>query len=50
MLSLTYGFEVDYNGVLMNPGNVTIPDMRHFYPQGNNTSPSVQDEQYTAHL
>lgn len=50
MLSLTYGFDVNYNAVLLNPGTIEVPDMRHFYPQGNGTAPSVQDEEYTAHL
>ena len=51
MLSLTYGFDPDPNGVLLSPGLVSHADMSHFYPQGNSTSdPSVQDEQYTAHI
>jgi len=50
MLNLTYGFDVNYNAVLHTQGNVSIPDMTHFFPQGNNTDPSDQDEKYTAHL
>lgn len=34
---------------MFTPGNVTIPDMGHFYPQGNNTKPEIEDEEYTAH-
>lgn len=49
MLSLTYGFDVNYNAVLLNPGKIQVPDMAHFYPQGNDTEPGVQDEEYTAH-
>ncbi|KAL3428320.1 hypothetical protein PVAG01_01829 [Phlyctema vagabunda] len=50
MLSLTYGFESDYNSVIMKPGIASIPKMEHFYPWGNNTDIELHDEQYTAHL
>ena len=51
MLSLTYGFNTATNGVLFTPGNVSIPNMSHFFPQGENPkSPSLQDEEYTAHV
>jgi hypothetical protein len=54
MLNLTYGFEVDFNAVLLGPGTVQIANMDHFYPGGNDTDitkvPSEQDEEYTAHL
>jgi hypothetical protein len=51
MISLTYGFDPDYTGVLRSQGNVSIPDMGHFYPQGNETirNPTASDEEYTAH-
>jgi hypothetical protein len=51
MISLTYGFDPDYSSVLLSQGNVSIPDMGHFYPQGNDTirNPTASDEEYTAH-
>lgn len=49
MLSLTYGFNVDTSAVLLTHGDVTIPNMTHFYPWGDNSDPNVQDEQYIAH-
>lgn len=50
MLSLTYGFDVNYNAVLETAGQIEVPDMSHFFPQGNDTEPGTQDEEYTAHL
>ncbi len=50
MLNLTYGFEANNNEVILNPGNTTISNMQHFWPQGNNTNPEIQDEEYIAHL
>jgi len=50
MLSLTYGFDTNYKAILLNQGNVSIPNMSHFYPQGNNTDITDQDEKYAAHL
>lgn len=50
MLNLTYGFEVDTEAVLMTGRNVSISNMEHFWPQGNNTNPSVVDEEYMAHM
>ncbi len=51
MLSLTYNWDVDYKEVQMNPGEVSIPDLAHFYPQGNvHDNPSIQDEEYAAHM
>jgi hypothetical protein len=55
MLNLTYGFDVNYNEVLLGPGTIQIANMDHFYPGGNetdtsNADPSQQDEEYTAHL
>ncbi|KAH8816546.1 hypothetical protein F5884DRAFT_226998 [Xylogone sp. PMI_703] len=49
-VGLTYGFDSDYSRPLMVNGNVSIPNMDHFFPNGNNTNPSLQDEQFTAHL
>lgn len=49
MLSLTYGFEVDFDAVLQSPGNIQVPDMTHFYPETIVTDPDIGDEQYTAH-
>ncbi|ESZ89893.1 hypothetical protein SBOR_9718 [Sclerotinia borealis F-4128] len=48
-ISLTYGFDTSTESYLFTPGNVTIPDMGHFYPLGNNTKPQSEDEEYTAH-
>jgi hypothetical protein len=51
MLSLTYGFDPDTSELMFSPGNVSIPNMEHFYPQGlNPKDPSIQDEEYTAHV
>lgn len=50
MLNLTYGFEANTQDVILNPGNTTISNMDHFWPQGNNTDPGIQDEEYIAHL
>jgi hypothetical protein len=51
MLSLTYGFDTSTAGVIFTPGNVSIPNMAHFYPQGDTPkTPSLQDEEYTAHV
>jgi len=50
MLNLTYGFEVHTSAVLMTGKVVSIPDMRHFWPQGDNTDPKLEDEEYMAHL
>ena len=50
MLNLTYGFEVDTEAVLMTGTNVSLADMNHFWPQGDNTDPSIEDEEYMAHL
>lgn len=51
MVSLTYGFDPDLTGVLFQAGNVSIPDMTHFFPQGEvRRNPSVQDEEYMAHV
>lgn len=51
MLSLTYGFDVDTVAVKYHFGNVSIPEMKHFSPQGIGfkANPSWQDESYTAH-
>ncbi|APA07111.1 hypothetical protein sscle_02g018810 [Sclerotinia sclerotiorum 1980 UF-70] len=48
-ISLTYGFNTSTDSYLFTPGNLTVPDMEHFYPQGNNTKPQTEDEEYTAH-
>ncbi|KAL5328105.1 hypothetical protein ACEPPN_005813 [Leptodophora sp. 'Broadleaf-Isolate-01'] len=52
MLSLTYSFDVDNSQVQMNPGQlVSIPDLNHFYPQGDlSRDPSIHDEEYAAHM
>lgn len=54
MLSLTYGFNTDYTAVQLSPGgNVSIPSMGHFFPQysyRNSSNPSIQDEEYAAHM
>jgi hypothetical protein len=52
MLNLTYSWDTDYDAVLHSskPGNVSVPDMDHFYPWGNNNNITTQDEEYTAHL
>lgn len=50
MLNLTYGFEVHTSAVLMTGKVVSIADMRHFWPQGDNTDPKIEDEEYMAHL
>lgn len=51
MLSLTYSFDVDKNSVQLNYGDVSIPDMSHFYPQGEAYGNiSMQDEKYAAHM
>ncbi|RDL40900.1 uncharacterized protein BP5553_00879 [Venustampulla echinocandica] len=50
VLSLTYGWEVDYSGVLMKHGNVSIPDMSQFFPQNPGSKITLQDEEYAAHL
>ena len=31
-------------------GNVSVPDMSHFYPNGDNFNPGLHDEEYTANL
>ncbi|KAF4626784.1 hypothetical protein G7Y89_g11372 [Cudoniella acicularis] len=49
-VSLTYNWDTDTNGVLLSSGNVSIADLSHFYPNGNNSKPTTQDEQYSAHL
>lgn len=51
-VSLTYGFDVNADAVTLSPGNITIPDMQHFYPTGqtNVTEFNGFDEQYTAHV
>jgi hypothetical protein len=53
-VSLTYGFETDSTGVLLNTGNTSTADMQHFYPLGTSSiavgaSESYEDESYTAH-
>ncbi|KAG9247581.1 hypothetical protein BJ878DRAFT_414632 [Calycina marina] len=52
VLNLTYGFDVNYSVVLFSDakGNVSIPDMSHFYPNGDNADPQMADEEYTANL
>jgi hypothetical protein len=52
MISLTYGFNTDTNHVQYQAGEVSIPDMSLFYPQGNgpNPTPSWPDMAYTAHV
>lgn len=51
MISLTYGFDADLTGLQFKAGNVSIPDMAHFYPQGEvRKNPSIQDEEYMAHV
>ncbi|KAH8594754.1 hypothetical protein B0O99DRAFT_687532 [Bisporella sp. PMI_857] len=50
MLNLTYGFDVNYDAVLLSSGNISIPDMRHFYPNGDNLDPGIHDEEYMANL
>ena len=54
-ISLTYGFETDETSAMLNTGNVTIPDMQHFYPLGTSSSQigmteGYEDESFTAHL
>lgn len=46
---MTYGFDTSTESYLFSPGNVTIPRMTQFYPQGNNISPEIEDEEYAAH-
>ena len=50
MLSLTYGFEVHTSAMLLTGKTVSIPDMRHFWPQGDNTDPKLEHEEFMAHL
>jgi hypothetical protein len=52
MISLTYGWEPATDGVIIASGNVTIPKLDYFYPQGFDDSEVItpQDEAYTAHL
>lgn len=50
MLNLTYSFDVNYNDVLQRSGSFQSANMDHFFPAGNNTDPSPQDEEYTAHM
>jgi hypothetical protein len=52
MISLTYGFNPDDNNVQLLPGDVAIPDMSDFQPEGNFTDPhpSWRDQAYTAHV
>lgn len=52
MISLTYSWEIATEAVLIEWGDVVVPRMDHFYPQGLNDSRdiSAQDEAYTAHL
>ncbi|KAF7929403.1 uncharacterized protein EAE98_005321 [Botrytis deweyae] len=45
-ISLTYGFDTSTESYLFTPGNVIIPNMRHF---SNTTNPQFEDEEYTAH-
>ncbi|TVY47492.1 hypothetical protein LOCC1_G002250 [Lachnellula occidentalis] len=51
VLSLTYSWDTDYSAVLKSdhPGNISVPNMDHFYPGPANKNPSEQDEEYTAH-
>ncbi|KAH6662299.1 hypothetical protein B0J14DRAFT_307999 [Halenospora varia] len=50
MLSLTYSWDAATTEYLLHYGNVSIPDMAHFYPTGSEYKGSTQDEEYTAHL
>lgn len=53
MLSLTYGFNTDYAAVQMAKGNASVPSMDHFFPlysYANSSAPSIQDEEYAAHM
>ncbi|TGO85220.1 hypothetical protein BPOR_0419g00110 [Botrytis porri] len=45
-IGLTYGFDTSTESYLFTPGNVTVPDMKHF---SNSIKPQIQDEQITAH-
>jgi hypothetical protein len=55
-VSLTYGFDNNDDAVtLSSKGNITLPDMSHFFPSTPilntvNSEPDVFDEQYTAHV
>ncbi|RFU26411.1 hypothetical protein B7463_g9937, partial [Scytalidium lignicola] len=49
-LGLTYGFDSDYTQPMLSKGYVAVPNMQYFFPNGNNSNPSLQDEQFTAHL
>lgn len=53
-VSLTYGFEIDTEGVLLNTGNTSTADMRRFYPLGSvsvndDSDQTFEDQSYTAH-
>ena len=52
MIGLTYGFDVNSDAVILKPGNVSIPNMSHFFPSplSSDTDISLGDEQYTAHV
>lgn len=50
MLNLTYSFEIHTSAVLMTGKSVSVTNMEHFWPQGNNSDPTLRDEEYMAHL
>ncbi|TVY45833.1 hypothetical protein LSUB1_G000091 [Lachnellula subtilissima] len=52
VLGLTYSWDTDYSAVLKSdhPGNISVPNMDHFYPGAVKGNFSEQDEEYTAHV
>ncbi len=53
-VSLTYGFETDTVGVLLNAGNTSTASMERFYPLGassvsDDSDATFEDQSYNAH-
>jgi hypothetical protein len=51
-IGLTYGFDSNTEAVILASGNVTVPNLSHFFPspQSDVWDFGVGDEQYTAHV